>query len=261
MNKKLSVLGAAALAFSVNAEAAFVDLFTEAGFVIDKVADSTAVTDTQFNLSSIIGGYRDISANLLIDNNLSSPNNGTSLDIAGGVLAFNNDNASGGEGLVQWNGQSGIQDLSVAGSFGLGLDAYTLGNSFSYSTLSLDLTQFDFTIEAYTDKDHYTKVKLLTTAIGTETINFANLENSLLCGTSFGPILSVECGSLGNVDMHNLGALQTRLNIDGKQIAVDLSIGPITTVPEPSVIGLVGIGLLAAGFAGKRRSNEGAFQA
>jgi hypothetical protein len=260
MNKKLSVLGAAALAFSVNAEAAFVDLFTEVGFVEDNTADSTAVTATQNNIASIIGGFRDISVSLITDTN-PGPNNAVSLDINSGVLNFSNDNGSGGEGLVQWNGQAGVQDLSVAGGFGLGLNAYDLGSKFSYTVLSLDLTQFDFTIEAYTDENTFTRVRLVTTSPGTEVINFADLENAALCGTSFGPILSVECGSSGNVNMSNLGALQSRLNINGAQVAVDLSIGPITTVPEPSVIGLVGMGLLAAGFAGKRRSNQGAFQA
>lgn len=263
MNTKISVLSTAialtSLTFSMNTEAAFLDLFQTTNFVRDTTANGSGVSQDGVG-ADILGGIRNVSVNLIQDLAPSNLNNGVQIDISGGILSFDNDTNAGGEGRVQWNGTAGFQNLSTTG-YNLGLNAYSLGSAFTYETLFLDLTFFDFTVEAYTSATKWTKVTVRTTSVGTEVINFSDLENSLLCGTSFGPILSVQCGGGGNVDFTNLGALQTILNVNGGRVSVDLAIGPISVVPEPSIIGLLGAGLLAIGYTSSTRRRKNGLQA
>ncbi|MGY6276124.1 PEP-CTERM sorting domain-containing protein [Methylomonas sp. MgM2] len=269
MNKQLSILGGAiALSLSMNAHAYLpVDLFSVpisvgSGEIKDTTANGTAVFDTvddTLDPGSIIGGWRDVSVNLITDNAPLNLNNGVSMQIVGdNTLAFNNDTNSGGEGVVQWNGQSGMQDLTVAGGFGLGLNAYDYGNAFKYETLTVDIG-FWFSVSAFTDENTWTTFELLTTGPGVETIAFNSFETAV-CGTNTAS-LKILCGSNGQVDMSDLGALEVRMNLLGQSLAVDLSISQIEAIPEPSIIALMGIGLMAAGFVSTRRRDATAIQA
>jgi hypothetical protein len=283
MNKKLSVLGAAiAMSVSVNAQAAFisyVDLFTAAQSVQDVLDDSTAVSSHVSDALSIMGTERDVSVDLV--NDLSGTlNDGdrSRINVNGGTLAFSNDNLLFGEGIVQWDGVDGSMNLNKTGLGGLDLIAAG-ANAFQYEVINTDLG-FLFSIELYSDAGNFTKAMIKTDAATLETIPFADLQNGLICGYDFSThgvvpgvdsaIQSITCGGdnvfgdavAGNtVNLASLGAIQAILNVGGATGSVDLRIGRVVTVPEPSVIGLVGMGLLAAGFAGKRRSNQGAFQA
>lgn len=243
---------AAALGVSSNAYALDVDLFEEFQFVEDAVLGGGG--DEDFVMESapgnILGMERDISVEFL--NGSDTPNNGVTMEVFDGVLSFSNDNNVGGEGIVQWDGVDGSMNLDTDGLGGIDLKAF--GNGFVVETLTADLG-FPIFINAYTDDDTFTLVEIATTGPGVEFVSFAALENTFLCGGSFGPILSVTCGDDGNVDMSNFGALEFIINADGGTTAVDLSIGPIK-VPEPAVISLLGAGLIGAAAIRRRRSKE-----
>jgi len=97
---------------------------------------------------------------------------------------------------------------------------------------------------------------------------FSDFENAATCGQVGGfanpQVLSMTCGAAGVVDVENLGALQFILNVAGPAggpvtglIAdLDVTIAGLTkegNVPEPSLIGLIGIGLVMSGFAQIKR--------
>ena len=93
----------------------------------------------------------------------------------------------------------------------------------------------------------------------TRIIQFASLENALLCGQ--GPlgngVLLIECGSGGNFNASNTGAFQVLLNTSDPGTAeVDLAIGSIRTIPEPTMLGLLGVALLAGGIARRGRRSK-----
>jgi hypothetical protein len=121
----------------------------------------------------------------------------------------------------------------------------------------------------YTDANNWTKVSLDASSVTSSTISyipFSAFTNDALCGT-YGAapgVNSITCGGTG-ADASNLGALVARLNTGdpnapgGAQnptIAIDLQLDSVRTVPEPGVLALMGMGLLAAAVAGRRRKSQ-----
>lgn len=257
-----SVMVAAALGISASAHAFNVDLFAENAAIQDLTKDGAAVTAFQNEaaVGNIMGGQRDISVDYQSGNDADGISR-VLMNINNDKLAFSNDDGVGGEGRVQWDGSAdgGSMTLDKDGLGGINLWAF--GAGFTVETLSADLG-FPIAINAYTDDTHFTEVVISTTGPGVEFISFAALENAGLCGAVFGPILSVTCGAGGNVDMSNFGALEFVINIAGfsvpQTLAVDLSIGPITAVPEPTVLSLFGAGLLGAGALRRRKAKSAA---
>lgn len=230
----LMILGLNQNAFS--AAPGVIDLFTAVSdplVVRDTVDDSVAVEGFAADTASIIGGRRDLSSNLIFDSN-GSPQNGTTIYADFGQLSFDNDALSGGEGIIQWDATAGL----VLNPTGLGgIDLWAEGDTFTYNVISLDLAQFQIRIEAYSSATQFTKVTVRNSAVGQYLIPFANLEDPNLCGFSGGLIISVECGTNGNVDLSNLGALQAVINVGAGTPEVDLAIGPVTVVRVNAELG------------------------
>lgn len=283
------IVGAAApllFALSTSAYGGTVDLFSEGDqFAIDTTSgaawngDSTTLpgtgvaSSTGTGLSTVLGGQRDIWANCITgcDNTVSR----SSAVVSGGQFSFSNDSGVTGEAIVQWDGND--QDIAL-NTTGLGGTDLTLGgtvNAFQLTTIESDLGWF-FRIEAFTDDDEWTKITLAATCVDasgpvdpgcepsphTSTIPFAAFMDGSLCGfTGTSPyvdgVVAIECGSGGTANLAKLGALQVALNT-GDDVAggsaprtanLDLRLDSVETIPEPMTLGLLGIGLVAAGLS------------
>ena len=191
--------------------------------------------------------------------------------------------------LVQWDGVDGNIALNPVG---IGTDLTEGGtiSAFQYTITNSD-ANWAFGLNVYSSANQWTKVILAATEVvpgtpETRQIQFASLSNVALCGhesngtgtknlgflTAAG-VLSVQCGS-GNtapVNFANFGAMEIALNVaspvnlpvgcttncflaqGAQRFSLDLEIGGINTVPEPSILGLMGLGLLAGGLASRRR--------
>ncbi|MCB1759812.1 MAG: RICIN domain-containing protein [Gammaproteobacteria bacterium] len=234
LGKVRYALALGALCFGIAAQSAIsIDTFTTSDYIKDVTAGDGA-SESGAAGGGIIGGQRDISANLIIDDFSENPGNGMAVGVAGGILSFDTDALSSGEGIVQWDGTPGLT-LNPTGLGGTNL--WIEGDAFVYEVIFLDLSQFTIRIEAYSSPTRYTRVEVVNTGTGQYLIPFADLENPALCGTSGGPILSVECGADGNVDFSNLGALQAVVNVDGGTPEVDLAMGPISVIRLNAALG------------------------
>ncbi len=260
------------LAFSMGANAATIDLFTVSDFANDVVnggtGTSSQVSDAAIP-SSILGGQRDINANAIsnaVDGSVIGVCDGgdqcSRVTISGGNLTVSNDGTVIGVTTVQWDGAdaSAIRDTGLVATGLGGIDLRTDGsNAVTFEVLAADLG-FNFIVEVYTNAGAFSKVEI-PSAGGplTRTIQFAAFENAGFCGNPPPGIVSFTCGT-GNtvpVNMSNLGAIQLVINTTQPgTAAVDLRIGPITTIPEPGVLGLMGVGLFLTGFAAIRRRRE-----
>ena len=193
------------------------------------------------------------------------------IGVAGGVLDFSVDTLARGTGTVQWDGVDGSIALNPIGlqTAGVGVDLTaggTLGG-FGVTTLFSD-AGYEFLVNAFTDATHWTSISFSAHAVPagppvTSFIPFAGFTNPFLCG-AVNPapnVNSITCAPGNNVvDFTNLGALELIIDPNGGSIAVDLTLDQVTTVPEPSVLGLLGAGLLAGGIA-TRRARRGKSQA
>ena len=270
--------GAGLMALSLNANALVIDLFEvdQAFLEIQAGVDGANVGNTDFSqvgpdFTTILGGYRDLYLELVgVDANTPSAAR-TSIGVEASVLSFNNDAGVAGYGEVVWDGEAAYDggDVDFTGLGGIDLTAGGALSAFLVETISAD-ADWNFEVIAYTDAYNWTAINLQANEVpsGTgpvfTTISFAAFS---LCGFSGGAVNSITCGGAAGdapVDLTNLGALQVRLNIDPAgnpattSFDIDLRLGSITTVvPEPATLGLLGIGLLAAGgMLGLRRRNQ-----
>lgn len=265
IKQKLTWLsGTALLAMSLNASAFDVDLFstTQAQLVDTTTGDGGLESSVGAGDPTILGGSRDLYVEMLTQA-ATNPNGTADIGVAGGALSFSTDSGVTGTGWVQWDGNDGSIALNETGLGGIDLTAGGQ-NAFAVTTIASDLG-YEFVVTAYTDATHWTSISFSATAVDgnlppvTSFIDFAGFTNAALCGLSTNPPLpagvnSISCAA-GNqvVDLANLGALELKIDPNGGTVSVDLTIDQIVTVPEPSVLGLLGLGLLVGGLTSLRR--------
>ncbi len=275
---KLAALSGAFL-ISGSAGANVIDLFTDpvGGQVVSDVVNGGNADNTQ-NFSevgnfpaSIIGGYRDIKVDAISGANDGNSNgicetgdDCTVMNVGSGTLTFNNDTGVVGEGLVQWDGQDNSSDLNTTGLGGLNLinqpGCPASGcTDFVFEVLNAD-QGFEFQVGVWSNSSKFTNFILESDGTaGTNLLPFANFQNASLCGAvnPFPGVKKIECGSGDSapVNLTDVGAIQVLLNTAGTT-AVDLRIGAIQKVPEPSVLALLGIGFLATGGIFRRKQSS-----
>lgn len=266
--------GATALLMSVSAHAAIIDLFTTTQSLALTAVGSTSSQVGSGGDTSIIGEYRNAYLEM-VSVLPSNPVPDNSLDITGGYLIFSNEAGVDGLAQIMWNGNNtaGYVDplgsagtMTIGGTPALNSDITAGGtlSAFNVITYFSDLG-WNFDVTMYTDSTHWTTVEFIagafTPTVATpflvESIPFYAFNNSLVCGGSdvANGIQLITCGGAGNnqvADLTNLDAMFFTLNTTGTT-AVDLTLGPLNSVPEPGVLALLGIGLMGLGFAGRAR--------
>lgn len=277
---KKSLLGAAitaALGFSAVAQAGVViDLFTDpvggehtvqTQTLNATVSDQNAVA---FPTTSVIGAYRDLSIKKTADTVAPSPNSGFStLTAGGGALSLSNAAGNKSIGVVTWDGSNDAGALgSLVSSTGLGgidLTAGGAANQIFADVLAADLG-FDYKITLW-DLDGSKSVlsagvqfAVASTISAHYLFDWFNLTTGTYCDgvasppACANPATQLDFGIVrtgGLIDFENIGALQLELS-NANTISVDLALGKLETVPEPSALALVGIALLGLGVAGRR---------
>lgn len=280
MNKqwKLTV-GAAALAASFGAQAGIVDLFsTTQANLYDTTSGTDAYAQGLFSQAgaaadtTILGGYRDLWVSALSGaDNTAGSETGSKIGVSSGQLRFSNDTGVTGVGEVQWDGNDNSSAIATSGLGGIDLTLGGSVNAFEVTTIFSD-QNWVFEITMYTDATNWTKVSLDANSVGPggtygsphiSYIPFSAFTNNLLCG-SYGAapgVNAITCSGAGANDT-SLGALVARLNTgdatasQNPTISIDLQLDGIRTVPEPGVLALMGMGLMAAGFASRRRKSQ-----
>lgn len=285
--KKIKLLAVPALlALSASANAGVIDLFdtfqttltdtSDGGFNTVDALDSQVggVAD-----ASIVGGYRDLVVSASSGAQAAIPNvqnqAAAEIGVSGGTLSFNNDTGVTGVAQVQWDGDDSAGDIFDIDYTGLGGIDLTMGNTlnaFELTSVFSDLN-WVFEITIYETAAIWTTVSLDATAVPgptphVDTIAFSAFTTPFLCGTygAAASVNSITCGGGGLTDLSNVGALVATLNVgdpdapDGtgsapvsSTVSIDLELDSIETVPEPSVLALLGAGLLAGGLGVRRR--------
>lgn len=204
---------------------------------------------------TIIGGERDMFVELLskpVGSDLEAR-----ISVSAGAMNFSVDASATGTGIVQWDGADNSIALNKTGLGGknIKLDG---SNAFRVDTLFADLG-FQFVIEAYTDANKWTRITFNSSNVAVPTtsyILFDGFENAGFCGANNPApgVAKIECAGGNNpVDFTNLGALQLLIDPLGETVSVDLRLDSITTVPEPSVVALIGASMLGFGLSRRRR--------
>lgn len=256
--------GVAAAMLSLSAYAGSIDLFTTGqGPYTDNTPTAgdtgeviTSGVGGSVNGADILGGNRDMFVSLI--GNGGSSTRDVTMAVNAGVLDFSVDTLAQGRGQIQWDGALNTDEtIDYTGLGGADLtDGGTL-NSFALDIVFSD-GGFNFEVTAYTDATNWTRISFVSNqhlSPTTTFIPFSAFQTAALCG-SVNPapgVLSITCGTDGVADLSNLGALVVDLDRFGGSTSIDLTLDNVRTVPEPGVLALVGIGLLAAGFAGRRR--------
>lgn len=270
MFKTLSAVAIAALTMVGGAQATLVstiDLFsTSQTKLTDTTVGGIMASEIGTGLdATILGGFREI----MVDQKINAGNaEESTIGVSGGLLKFSNEFGASATGIVRWDGATAStgagslpnEHMTSGGAINVtGLGGLDLGNVFTDS-FELKVTFADgiyfFRIDAYTDATHWSSVQVaanqhllpITTYI--PLLAFLDCTNSVPPGP---PLVTVTCGSAGAVDFDNLGALQAVIDVDGTAAALDLALNQVTVVPEPNAIALVGLALLGAGVASRRR--------
>lgn len=291
IKNKLSMLtGAALLTLSVSAEAVVVDLFSTAQGPYRDELNGLGTTGGSFGGlgggaltssggavaldGSILGTERDLWVDVISGADDASDTGasvrvGTTVNTGGDGLTYDALQLSMDGGVVaragvQWDGagDAGSTTLDTTGLGGIDLTSGGVLTDLEVITLSSDgggvgSWTFDITAYTFSDPTQWSTISLVATTIpsGTGPVSsLIDLGGFLACGFSNG-IVTVTCGGAG-ADVTDLGALEVVFNTSNSH-DVDLRLVSVqTAVPEPSVLGLLGAGLLAGGLVSVRRRKK-----
>jgi len=258
--KKL-MAGAGVAVISAAAQATVIDDFLTPQSVTDTTANATAVTSSVVADpgTTILGGVRDISDSLITSTFGQGTSAATSQAGGVGFFNFNTGTGSTANALVQWDGTAGFAGAGPNGITPTGLggaDITSGGNLLGFRILTYNSDHpFQFEIAAYSSAANFSIIRFQ--AHTTPGVVDPPIESLIpfigfaACGASGGDVISVTCGGTG-VNFANLGALELRLFGTSD---LDLTIGLISSVPEPGVLGLIGASMFGLAFA-RRRSRK-----
>ena len=272
MFKTLTAVAVAALTMVGGAQAATVSTIDLFSTKQTKLTDSTVGGIMASEIGSagdttILGGFREI----MVDQKFNAGNaEESTIAVSGGLLKFSNEFGASATGIVRWDGataSTGVpagalatEHLTSGGAINVtGLGGLDIGNVFT-DFFELQVTFADgayfFRIDAYTSATRWSTVQIAANQHPLPITSYIPLLAFLDCTNSVPPgppLVTVTCGSAGPVDFDNLGALQAVIDVDGTAAALDLALNQVTVVPEPNAIALVGLALLGAGVASRRR--------
>jgi hypothetical protein len=215
------------------------------------------VGGTQATLGNdIIGGERDLVVINSYEQGGDNPNRGAAMDVYNGVLNFSTDTQTAGTGWVVWDGTDGdAYSVDYTGLGGIDLSGYS---GFSVTTIFSD-ADYQFTINMYTDGNNYTAIDLLAQATNTPVTTFIPfLPFTLSEAQCDADPATVDCRKVGSgLDLTSVGAIAVGLNTgdptDVHSLAIDLTIDQVVTVPEPSTLAILSLGLLGMGAYSRKR--------
>jgi hypothetical protein len=215
-------------------------------------------------LTSIIGGQRD-----MFIEKVSGGQGIMAAQVASGQYSYSTPNANPlvvGKGFLKWDGQNGVDGSVISGSqanflatldpTGLGgVNLYDGGNAFRIDVVNSDLG-FDFALTVYSSAVDFTTLVLQSAAHlngvpASSPILFADFEGA--CGFCVLGSGALKFTGGAGADLSNVGALLAEVNWSGSSKEIDLSIDQVITVPEPTSLALVGVGLVAFGVSRRRK--------
>ena len=259
MFKTLTAVAVAALTMVGGVQAATVatiDLFsTFQADVIDTTANGISVSsEVGSNVdATILGGFRELIISQTIHQRTTST---STLGVNSGFLNMSNSAGTASTGTVRWDGQSAVTGGAINVT---GLMGEDIGNVFTdFFELQVDFADgaYFFRIDAYTSATQWSSVQIAANQHALPITTFIPLLAFLDCTNAVPPgppMVTVTCGAGGAVDFDNLGALQAVIDVNGTATNLDLSLNLVTVVPEPNAIALVGLALIGAGVASRRR--------
>lgn len=282
---------AAAFGYAASASADYIDLFQdppsgqqvkfapEIGDPTISAGTTIADQNTTAYPGTIIGGYRDL---VLTTNSDIELGDSASLTAFNSKLNFATSPDITAVAQVQWDGGTDSADPTVFVTDGLGgenlINQIGCGSGCAAFITTVEFADFNFPYEIEIwDVDGNWSILSANSqfAVGTgqpgsvpgpvtadylfDWFNLPTGEDYFLGGLLFDITRS---NDLNPVNFMDIGALQLTINVPGSEqvISVDLIIGPVRKVPEPGVLGLMGIGGLMAGLA-RRRSKAKALKA
>lgn len=269
----------AALSFGVisaptQAASIWIDTFQTSqtsGLVDPVIRDFTATPgDTGVTIASgvgssvsgagILGGNREIYASKLTG----AAGKSTGIIVNNGAFSFENASSTTGRGQIQWDGAANTDEtIDYTGLYtaGVGLDLTDGGTTNTDFALDIVFADagFNFSITVYTSATQWTTVALVANehlSPITTLIPFSAFTDPGLCGFSNLAIgvKEITCAAGNNVaDMTKVGAIVADIDRTGATPAFDFEIDGARAVPEPGVLGLLGIGMLGLAAVVARR--------